>query len=433
MLPSGTLVDVTYDRQVTIGRLVGEGRQGAVYEAADDRGGVLALKWYHPGFDTDMQRHLIETLIDRGSPDSRFLWPSGVATIESLEGFGYAMRLRPAEYFPFRAWMRRTVDLDFRTIATIGVHLADAFLRLHGEGLCYRDLNFENVFFEPASGDILVCDTDNIGVEGHTQASVDGTPNFMAPELMRGETEPSTATDRYSLAVMLFFLLLKQHPLDGAAAEGAWTGEAMTHAFGTAPVFIFDPEDTSNRPIPGEHDHVETMWSLLPSSLRHLFLRAFTVGLHDPLGGRVLETEWRAALVAMRDLVTTCPECGRKNLLDDPPRQVACWSCGAHIREPLRLRVGRSTIVADAGAALYSHHLVTDYDFSRRIAEVSQHPTMTDVVGLKNETVQTWSAVMPDGTHVSIEPGRSVRLVAGSVLQVSIAGVAPCEIVVVEP
>jgi serine/threonine protein kinase len=43
-----------------------------------------------------------------------------------------------------------------------------------------------------------------------------GTPRFMAPEVVRREAAPSDQTDRYSLAVLLFYLLMGGHPLDGA-------------------------------------------------------------------------------------------------------------------------------------------------------------------------------------------------------------------------
>ena len=34
----------------------------------------------------------------------------------------------------------------------LGMELAGSFLALHAQGLCYRDISFSNVFFDPATG-----------------------------------------------------------------------------------------------------------------------------------------------------------------------------------------------------------------------------------------------------------------------------------------
>ncbi len=430
MLERGDHVQSGHGGRLRIRELIGEGTQGTVYKASGDRGPV-AVKWYHPEFATTDQRRLLDVLVGRPSPDRRFLWPIDVVTAHGDDGFGYSMALRPEHFVSLSAWMSRTVDLDLARIATIGINLADAFLHLHAIGLCYRDLNFENVFFDPSTGDTLICDTDNIGVEGLTSASVRGTTYCMAPELVRRECEPSTATDRHSLAVMLFFLLMLHDPLDGAATDGAWDADAVLRAYGTNPTFVFDPHDDSNRPVEGLHDHVESLWWMMSDRLRELFERAFTVGLGDALYGRVLETEWRAALSAMRDLIVPCTACGRRNILREDTRPVTCWSCRAIVAEPLRLRIGRLTLAAAAGAALFPHHLRGDYDFSRPVAHVGTHPDLADVVGLKNESSLPWWVRLPSGKAVDVAPDVTIRLVPDAVITAQVPGSPSVDIHVV--
>ena len=53
----------------------------------------------------------------------------------------------------------------------------------------------------------------------------------------------------------------------------------------TTPLFVFDPDDESNRPVPGVHDNVVVIWPALPLFVRRLFTRSFTVGLRDVQGG----------------------------------------------------------------------------------------------------------------------------------------------------
>ena len=44
---------------------------------------------------------------------------------------------------------------------------------------------------------------------------IGGTLGFMAPEIVLGTAKPSTNTDLFSLAILLFYLLNIHHPLEG--------------------------------------------------------------------------------------------------------------------------------------------------------------------------------------------------------------------------
>ena len=139
-----------------------------------------------------------------------------------------------------------------RALLTAGMKLADGFLRLHSKGLCYRDISFANVFFDPKTGDIRICDNDNVDITGAETGGVLGTQRFMAPEVVRREAAPSDDTDRYSLAVLLFFLLYGGHPLDGQreAIIRCLDVPALERLYGFDPLYIWHPDDASNRPHP---------------------------------------------------------------------------------------------------------------------------------------------------------------------------------------
>ena len=127
------------------------------------------------------------------------------------------------------------------------------------------------MFFDPASGDILVCDNDNAVVDGR-QAGIEGTMEFMAPELVRADpgATPCTQTDLHSLAVLLFMMLMNHHPLLGAREYHIrlFDESAQALLYGREPVFIFDPADESNRPVPGYHETVLATGDAAPGSLR---------------------------------------------------------------------------------------------------------------------------------------------------------------------
>jgi DNA-binding helix-hairpin-helix protein with protein kinase domain len=402
---------------------LGGGGQGEVYRA-ELAGRDVALKWYFPGSATVEQRAALETLAKKGPPNARFLWPMELASAEGVPGFGYVMPLRESRYKGIIELMKGRINPSFRAIITAGLGLADSFLQLHTRGLCYRDISFGNAFLDPDDGQILICDNDNVTVDGDPHATILGTPRFMAPEIVRCEATPSTNTDLYSLAVLLFYIFMVHHPLEGKQELEIRCLDlpAMQQLYGTQPLFIFDPDDHSNAPVPGYHDLVIAYWALYPQFLRDLFTRAFTDGIRDPQAGRVRESEWRAAMTRLRDSLVYCGRCGAENFYDVGALRVSggrpgeCWSCTTELTLPPRIRIGRHVVVLNHDGLLFPHHLDEErlYDFSRPVAAITRHPTDPTVWGLRNESGDKWVVTPVGGAPSDVEPGRSVTVADGT-------------------
>jgi serine/threonine protein kinase len=245
----------------------------------------------------------------------------------------------------------------------------------------------------------------------------------MAPEIVRGDALPSTQTDLFSLAVLLFYMFMIHHPLDGKkeAAIHAFDLPAMRKLYGTEPVFIFDPNDDSNRPVPGYHDNALIFWRIYPKFLKDLFIRAFTDGIRDPQNGRVRESEWRVAMVRLRDSIFYCT-CGAENFYDGDTLEASggkpapCWRCKKGVRLPPRIRIGKNVVMLNHDTKLYPHHVddAKIYNFSVAVAEVARHPKDPNIWGLRNLSGEKWVSTMPNGTVKDIEPGRSVTLAVGT-------------------
>lgn len=425
------------DIQLTVTRFIGGGGQGEVY-AAEVGGQPVALKWFFPHYlrQDNRLRERLERAIQTGAPSDRFLWPTELVSMPGVKGFGYLMPLREARFRGMVDLVTRRVEPSFYALTTAGFELANSFLQLHAKGLCYRDISFGNVFFDPTTGEIRICDNDNVDIDGKP-GTIGGTARFMAPEIVRGDAVPNAQTDLFSLAVLMFYLLMNHHPLEGAneAAIRCFDLPAMTRLYGESPVFIFDPDNDTNRPMPGLHDNALAFWPVYPTFIRDLFTRAFTVGIHDPAHGRVRESEWRAALVRLRDSLYYCVQCGAENFYDADALRAAhaqgqtqgettCWSCHAPMRLPPRMRISRAgtaqVVLLNHDTRLFAHHFdnAHAYDFSAPWAEIAVHPDQPGIWGLRNLSPEKWVATRSEGDIVDVPTGRSVTLTPGLRLQI---------------
>jgi DNA-binding helix-hairpin-helix protein with protein kinase domain len=386
---------------------LGEGAQAEVYRARiGDKD--YALKWYRPEFLSGDQRlwERLKVAISSGTPTEQFLWPFDLVSYPRSTAYGgYLMPIKTPEFISMAGLIGGQTAPAFRALTMVGFNLAHSFLKLHAAGLCYRDINFGNVFFNPDTGDIRIADNDNVDVN-LKPGSIKGTPDFMAPEVATDLVAPNAASDRFSLAVLLFRIFMIGHPLRGkrelTLPYDPSDPDQSHRLCAVDPVFIFDPNNDSNRPSPGVHDCPLNYWPIYPGSLRKLFIRAFTEGLDDP-DARVMENEWRKELCALRDAIFLCPHCGAENFFDlELLRQKKslnpCWGCLAMLGTPPRMRMGAAygshLVTLSPGGQLFAHHLEGDaYNFKSPLAEVVAGP-----LGLRNLSSGTWTSRGQNGS-----------------------------------
>src|SRR5262249_24874469 len=137
---------------------------------------------------------------------------------------------------------------------------------------------------------------------------------------------------------------------------------AMNKLYGSDPLFIFDPRDRSNAPVPGYHDNAIAFWAIYPQFLRDLFTLSFTHGIRDPRNGGIRESRWRAALVRLPHVINYCSGCGVENFYDADALRASqtthCWACQQKLQLPPRIRIGKDVIVAlNKDTRLYPHHV----------------------------------------------------------------------------
>ena len=414
-MPGQALVTAN-GRHGTVGTLLGAGGQGEVYQVIVE-GLPLALKWYHAhyiGLDDGLRTRL-ETAVRRGAPTNSFLWPIDMVSAPGRDSFGYLMPLRADRYRSIRDLIAPPPNRLALTLAQRGLvclQLAESFLELHAAGFCYQDINFGNVFLDPTNTSILICDNDNVNIDG-ADASIYGTRKFMAPEVVRRETLPSSRTDLFSMAVLFFYTLFGWHPLDGRREheEAVMDAAAELRLYGRDPLFLFDPDDDANGPVAGFHDPLVLRWKSLSPSLRQLFERAFGPGLQDP-AARVLETEWRGALGTLVDAAHACDACGMEQVATPGAELLrSCLACGEKLTWPLALKIGPRIILLDQGRDVV---LSTRDRFAPPMARVEEHPSKPGLLGLRNLGGTDWRVTLPDASAYRVESDRTVRIMAGA-------------------
>ena len=373
----------------------------------------FALKWYHKHMATPQQKKILRNLVNAGKPSENFLWPEDLIEDVDKKSFGYIMQLRPKNFKSIVDLVKRKAEPNFLNLCRACFNLTKGYQALHKAGYQYRDISFGNAFFNPNNGEILICDNDNVVPNGEIGGGVLGTPSFMAPEIVRGEAYPSRNTDQFSLAVLLFYMLMLSHPLEGKreADIKCMDMPARNKIYGTNPIFIWDPADNSNRPVAGYHDNAIIYWKIYPENLRELFTKAFTIGLNEP-ARRITEKEWLDVFADLISHIVNCQSCGAESFYDIN-HATSCWNCGKSVLIPTKLVIGKKKILITEGTQIFSHYLNDDYDINTVVADIIRNPKNPNVYGLRNLSKTNWTYIKKDNSMIVVEYGRSAKIAHG--------------------
>ena len=395
---------------------LGEGGQGVVYKV-NYNGKSLALKWYFGNKlnNADKFYRNIQNNIKQGAPTNAFLWPLEIT--EYFEGsFGYLMELRPPEYKDFSLFLLAKVHFsNIEALINTALCITNGFRELHKRGYSYQDLNDGNFFVNPKTGDVLICDNDNVAPYGEN-LGIAGKCRYMAPEVVMGQKRPDSHTDRFSLAVVLYMLLFLNHPLEGKRTMCPCLTEELERKFyGSDPVFVWDPANDANRPVRGVHTNEIKLWPLYPAFVRKTFEKAFSheVMVVNDTTHRVIEKEWQEVFTTLRDLTIKC-SCGSETFIDPSQQSCKCINCGKSIERPPILKVKKYHAALAPGKKLYACHVQYDSDdFKEAKGEVISSRNNPSLLGLRNDSNNTWEAILPNGSSKGYPNGQVIKLGKG--------------------
>jgi DNA-binding helix-hairpin-helix protein with protein kinase domain len=309
MTTPNSVVDMNGTRFV-LGRVLGTGGQGAVYEA---EGGRFAVKLLPRAHGSDFKR------VERQFLFLKQLELDGVPIARPLSvlrqpHIGYVMpllqdmspiaqlMLPPPGCRSLLKWYREGGGLKRRLNCLASA--AQALAGLHSLGLCYGDVSPANIFIPVASSDFeaWLIDSDNLRFDSSISSQHFYTPGFGAPEVVNRLGTTSTLSDAHSTAVLVFQTLAQLHPLIGDAVHDG-EPELEERAYAGKLPWVDHPTDAANRSTRGIPREVA-----LSSGLNELAARAFGTGLLDKTR-RPSVGEWADALRRAAANCLTCRQC----------------------------------------------------------------------------------------------------------------------------
>ncbi|MFS1297866.1 serine/threonine-protein kinase [Streptosporangium longisporum] len=219
------------DTQVLAGRYrllnpLGEGGAGTVWLAADETlGRDVAVKEVRipPGLDAAGRQEVCAAALREANLAARLKHPS-IVTVHDvvIEQDRPWLVMELLSGASLEQTVRDRSPLPVHQVARIGVGIVSALGAAHAAGVVHRDVKPGNVFLT-RTGKAVLTDFGVAVVEGEgTSSRTDhlvGSPNYIAPERLRGE-RGGPASDLWSLGATLYFAVegTPPHPAESPIA-----------------------------------------------------------------------------------------------------------------------------------------------------------------------------------------------------------------------
>jgi serine/threonine-protein kinase len=219
------------DGRYTIERLVGQGGMATVYLAQDSRHDrPVAIKVLRPelsaSIGSDRFLREIKVAAHLQHPNILALYDSG----EAGSFLYYVMPFIQGE--SLRARLVREGQLSMPDAIQLTCEVADALQYAHSKGIVHRDIKPENILIQ--EGHALVADfgiaraVSQAGGEKLTESGMAvGTPHYMSPEQALGGDHVDGRSDEYSLACVVYEMLVGQPPFSGPNAMAILARHSM--------------------------------------------------------------------------------------------------------------------------------------------------------------------------------------------------------------
>lgn len=318
---------------------------------------------------------------------------------------------------------------NFMNCITAALHICNGFRTLHIHGYSYQDLNEGNFFINPLSGDVLICDNDNVVANGRN-LGVSGKVRYMAPEVVNGR-KPDIQSDCLSLAIVLYRLFMIDHPFEGKnTLVPCLTPEKEKELFGSKAVFCFDESNPINRPHPDEHPNSLAFWEYMPNSLKSMFRRALSNEYLNIPSKRIRDKEWKELFLQLRRDLVICPAPPRdkkdhdfmtdgeasKCLLCKKPTSTQCLFKFREDGTIYRFFRHKKLFLGDS-------FIPVGYGLTRKKTD-----GQTLEIAIRNDSPNTWTVITASKKMKSVNPGEIMPLRTG--MEITFSNSHSCNVII---
>ena len=218
-----SLRDALADRYA-VERELGRGGMATVFLAEDRKHGrPVAIKVLHAELAAALgaERFLREIEIA-----ARLQHPHILPLYDSGSAAGFLFYVMPyVEGESLRDRLNREKQLSVEDTLRVATEVAAALAYAHSRGVVHRDIKPENIML--SGGSAVVADfgiARAVSVAGDGQhltqtGTIIGTPAYMSPEQASGSTEVDGRSDEYSLACVVYEMLVGAPPFTGPTAQ----------------------------------------------------------------------------------------------------------------------------------------------------------------------------------------------------------------------
>ncbi len=227
--PLETLTPGATFGRYSIGRLLGRGGMGAVYEATHrDLRKRVAIKTLLP--ETARNPTALARFLREGEAVARLRHPNVVDISDvGVEGGVPYLVMEYLEGEDLCTTLEREGRIAPPRLVDLMLPILDAVVAAHEEGVVHRDLKPENIFLARARHDEVtpklldfgISKVADLGAGGPLTGTnvMMGTVFYMSPEQVQNSRDVDGATDQYSLGVILYACAVGQHPFRDVGAR----------------------------------------------------------------------------------------------------------------------------------------------------------------------------------------------------------------------